>query len=309
LISVDQIKQEAQGRWIGTLSSLGLSIRQDGKHGPCPLCGGKDRFRLDKDGSGYICNQCGAGDSIKLVQSYFGIDFRGALKKISEIIGMVDIDKIHKRSNAAVRENLIKLWESSAPITESDLVCNYLRSRKINITSKSLPILSENLRFCPKCYESDTTKEMPALIARILHNSGKTLSVHRTYLDPEGGKAKIGSQKKIMPAVGSLNGSAIRLLPPRNGLIGVAEGIETALACSQLHRIPTWSVINSTLMESFNPPEGIKKIVIFGDNDKSFTGQKAAYVLANRLYEKYVIEVVLPDLPGDWANELERYKK
>ena len=64
----------AQGRWQGILAELGLSDYLSGKHGPCPICGGKDRFRWDnKGGNGtYFCNQCGAGDGFKLLQEFKG---------------------------------------------------------------------------------------------------------------------------------------------------------------------------------------------------------------------------------------------
>src|SRR5690348_13963485 len=53
----------ARGRWREILPCLGVETRYlTNKHGPCPLCGGKDRFRFDdKNGDGtYYCNQCGA---------------------------------------------------------------------------------------------------------------------------------------------------------------------------------------------------------------------------------------------------------
>ena len=48
-----------------------------GKHGPCPLCGGRDRFRFDdKDGRGtYFCSGCGAGDGVRLAMGITGLSF------------------------------------------------------------------------------------------------------------------------------------------------------------------------------------------------------------------------------------------
>ena len=63
------VRTAARGRWRGILHSLGMDERSlSGKHCPCPLCGGKDRFRFDdKDGRGtYYCSGCGAGDGVKL---------------------------------------------------------------------------------------------------------------------------------------------------------------------------------------------------------------------------------------------------
>lgn len=46
------VRTAAAGRWRAILLSLGVNERAlSGKHGPCPLCGGRDRFRFDdKDG-------------------------------------------------------------------------------------------------------------------------------------------------------------------------------------------------------------------------------------------------------------------
>jgi putative DNA primase/helicase len=54
--------ERARHRWREILPQLGIETRfLQNKHGPSPLCGGKDRFRFDdRDGTGsYYCNQCG----------------------------------------------------------------------------------------------------------------------------------------------------------------------------------------------------------------------------------------------------------
>ncbi|WP_435052153.1 primase-helicase zinc-binding domain-containing protein [Escherichia coli] len=47
----------------------------ENRHQPCPVCGGSDRFRFDdREGRGtWYCNQCGAGDGLKLVEKVFGV--------------------------------------------------------------------------------------------------------------------------------------------------------------------------------------------------------------------------------------------
>ena len=46
--TVDVIKAAATGRWVEILTSLGGVAAKllDGRHHPCPKCGGKDRFRM-----------------------------------------------------------------------------------------------------------------------------------------------------------------------------------------------------------------------------------------------------------------------
>ncbi len=83
--------ERARGRWCKILPRLGIDARfLRNRHGPCPLCGGKDRFRFDdRDGSGsYFCNQCGAGVGIILVRKKHGWDFATACREIDNIIGI-----------------------------------------------------------------------------------------------------------------------------------------------------------------------------------------------------------------------------
>jgi putative DNA primase/helicase len=58
----------AQHHWPEILRRLGgLAPEQlSNRHQPCPLCGGRDRYRFDdKDGSGsWFCNQCGGKDRL-----------------------------------------------------------------------------------------------------------------------------------------------------------------------------------------------------------------------------------------------------
>jgi len=307
VIDVERIKAESQGKWLGIYDSLGVDVGT-GKHQACPLCGGKDRFRCDnKDGMGeYICNQCGAGNGFSLIMKVFGIEFLDAVKKVSEILGVIDMDNFKPKARNDPKEALNKLWQASQPLSGSDPVSKYLHSRKLVLTPK-------NVRYCPNCYDTDTKKEYPAMVAMIHNKDGTPVSIHRTYLDGEK-KASIESPRKIMPAVEPLQGSAIRLLTPgimsECGTVGIAEGIETAIAAAQLFGIATWAVLSTSLMVGFDPPiilyhMGYKHIVVFGDNDVNFAGQKAAYEIANKLYLKdFIVDVYIPDMVGDWNDYL-----
>jgi len=195
------------------------------------------------------------------------------------------------------RKSLNALWKTSQKLHGSDAVSKYLHSRKI-------VIIPDALRCHPQCYESETRKKFPAMLAMFKNIEGKPISIHRTYLDGTG-KAKIKSPKKLMKGTEKLRGGSIRLFPDNNGTIGIAEGIETALSATQITDIPCWAAVSSTLLQSFNPPENIRRIVVFGDNDANFCGQQAAYFLANRLYNAdRIVEVEFPPDGKDWNDYL-----
>ena len=82
--------ERARGRWREILPRLGVEPRfLVNRHGPCPVCGGKDRFRFDdKDGEGtWFCNQCRAGTGIILLRKLNGWSHKEACDAVDGIIG------------------------------------------------------------------------------------------------------------------------------------------------------------------------------------------------------------------------------
>ncbi|HIH3683773.1 TPA: primase-helicase zinc-binding domain-containing protein, partial [Escherichia coli] len=67
---------------------MGIQVLKN-RHQPCPVCGGSDRFRFDdREGRGtWYCNQCGAGDGLKLVEKVFGVSPSDAAAKVAAVTG------------------------------------------------------------------------------------------------------------------------------------------------------------------------------------------------------------------------------
>lgn len=94
-----RIYELANGHWPSILGALaGLSAEQlTDKHQPCPMCGGKDRYRFDdQDGTGsWYCNQCGGpsqsgggGSGIELLIRRTGWTFKEAAQRIEQHLGV-----------------------------------------------------------------------------------------------------------------------------------------------------------------------------------------------------------------------------
>ena len=144
--------------------------------------------------------------------------------------------------------------------------------------------------------------KFPVLVARVLDVAGSGITLHRTFLQ-DGKKAPVPSPKKLMPGK-PISGAAIRLGPVAEW-IGIAEGIETSLAASQMFDCPVWSVVSANGVETFEPPLGVKTLTIFADNDANFTGQAAAYAAAHRLSLRGIAcKVCAPPSTGDWLDHL-----
>ncbi|CAM5503175.1 DUF7146 domain-containing protein [Thauera mechernichensis] len=298
------VREVAQGRWRSILTVLGIDERTlSGKHGPCPMCGGKDRFRFDnKDGRGtYFCSGCGAGDGVQLAMGITGLSFRDVAAEVERIAGTVRPSTIKPdRSDDDKLAALRRAFRESRPIERGDEACRYLAGRGL-----ALYDLPESIRTHSGMAYLDDGKvlgTLPVMLATVTSPTGKAVSMHRTYIQ-DGRKAPVPSAKKLMQGL-PLAGAAIRLTPISRTL-GIAEGIETALAAAELFEVPAWSCISTSGIESFEPPEGVEHVVIFTDNDHNFAGQAAAYRAAHRLALRGIeVEVVIPPTVGDWLDEL-----
>ncbi|ECI4629953.1 alkaline-shock protein, partial [Salmonella enterica] len=104
---VSETARLAIGKWDTIYQRLGVKIPANGKHGACPKCGGKDRFRMDdKDGKGtYICNQCGSGDGLDLVKGVFSINSIQAAEKVREVLSVMPVTNTPARKKDSKAAN------------------------------------------------------------------------------------------------------------------------------------------------------------------------------------------------------------
>lgn len=294
-------REIAKNRWPGILSHLGVSkdyLRN--RHGPCPMCGGKDRFRFDDKGYGrWFCNQCGSGDGVELVKRVLGLEFKDAVREIEKAAGVVQPFAARMgRPEADVLADAVRMWSGAKPVREVEPVAQYWINRVGQVPTlrnvrgvHSLP--------CPGM------RDHPAMLALIRHrDTGRGCNVQRLWLDRDGNKAHMDEPRRVMQ-LGLPDGCAVRLMDHQD-VLGVAEGIETAVAAWIYTGIPCWSLLNAQNMVKFIPPDGVRKLVIFGDNDTSHTGQSAAYELSRRMRTKNIeTEVRIPEHVGqDWCDVL-----
>lgn len=305
-----EAREIAKGRWRGILVTLGVSDKDlTGNHGPCPICGGKDRFRFDdKDGRGtWYCNHCGAGDGFSLLMKLRGTDFAETAKDVLAAAGSSPVENRSKKhyTDEQRRLALRQLWQASEAIKAGDPVETYLRARKIDL--HDYPVDLRTVRECPVTGVQGVRK-LPAMIALVRDPNGDPVTLHRTYLGA-GKKADIDAPRRLMP--GAIpKGSAIRLFHCEEGRLGIAEGIETALAAALMFDMPVWAAVNATLLAKFEPPPGITELTIYADNDPNFAGHAAAYSLAHSLAGKCDIDVCPPQQIGaDWADILKAQKE
>ncbi|EBG1929078.1 DNA primase [Salmonella enterica] len=87
---IREVTQAAAGQWPYVLAGLNISAPDSPrKHVPCPACGGKDRFRFDDGGRGsFICNQCGAGDGLDLIQKVHNCNATEAAVMVADVLSI-----------------------------------------------------------------------------------------------------------------------------------------------------------------------------------------------------------------------------
>lgn len=350
--SFREVREAADGRWVDILESLTPEIAEalasSGRmtqHRPCPVHGGKDGFRLFRDVAhtgGGICNSCGAfHDGFSLIGWLRGWSFRETVEEVARALGLSPDPSSRPRLTrvapppplretppARRAQDMRDLWSASVCLDhpEAAPASRYLAARGLD-GDRLIPLISPvSLRFHPAVpyyEEGQPTRVFPALLAAARGPRGQAVTLHRTYLAPDGsGKAPVVKSKKLMSAVGS--GAAVRLGLPFQGHIGVAEGLETALAVLQRQGYGCWSCISGAVLAMFEPPEGITHVTIWADKDRALNardrlpvGEHYARQLAARLRARgLTVTIALPPHPippgaksVDWADVLMTQKR
>jgi len=142
-ISLQDVKAAASGQWLTRIyPAFGIQLPARKKHGPCPICAGKDRFKVDdKEGRGtWFCNQCGAGDGFALVEKSRGMSLPDTIDAVAGVLGLrdstiSDTDRERWKAEAAAKakkeaaeqkrlqtlnlKKLVALWDAATPDVQS----------------------------------------------------------------------------------------------------------------------------------------------------------------------------------------------
>lgn len=217
-------------------------------------------------------------------------------------LALAEQEKQHQR-NGRINEHI---FSYSHALHRQSPVGQYLVHRGLGALKKR----PQALRMAMLPYFADGIEEgqYPVMLGAVTTPKGALVALHRTYISDAGHKAPVPCPKKLSRTSGLLSGASIKLHEPTtiNGklTLGVAEGIETALACYLASGIPTWSCVSASGIKSFQWPDGLQSLVIFGDNDASGVGQSAARELAGRAAAAGLeCRVLIPEIVGtDWLD-------
>ncbi len=198
-------------------------------------------------------------------------------------------------------QRIANVWAQCVPLVPGDPVTLYLKRRGFGGVWP-LPDVLRLHRALPDWHGAVQLGTFPAMVAPIIAPDGRMVALHRSYLHADGRKADVPSVKKLTGAAGSLAGACVPMHKPAHGVIGAAEGIETALAASLASGVPTVAAYCANGLAGYRWPAGVQRLVIFADNDKA--GREAADTLrARALAARLQCEVLTPTTEGaDWCD-------
>jgi hypothetical protein len=226
-----------------------------------------------KDDHWHCFAGCGYGDVIDLVQRAEHLDFAGAVRWLIDLpplpLQRQNLERTPRErhyddpSRKAARINVI--LRECGPVSDGTAARLYLWSRGLGSDHPAL--LSHAALYC-----HEVGRPLPAMVAPITASDGRVTAVQRIWClsiedyerDPAGwarnhqrmfsgealasirslarsapdARPKLNIRKKTL---GAMLDGAVRLAPA-GPILGLAEGVESAVAASILYRIPVWSL-------------------------------------------------------------------
>lgn len=295
--NVSDITSKAKGQWRPILEGYGCQLPSSRHHGPCPVCGGKDRFRFDdKDGRGtWFCNQCGAGDGLNLVAKFTGKSLKHAANDVAAILGLTGNKATATQAPTvqASQEN-----ESAHEIRKAGLaaeLADRMTRESLSVSCENIPYLASKgfKGFAVKVLRENYLHALPRYKGIYRYLEGTLLVplmdvtgfIHTAELISKSGKYAIaGGRKK----------ECFALIEPKQGdwqeskIVAIAEGYATGLSVRELSSnnltvfcgMSKNGLMGAALAAQILFPDA--EIVITGDNSAHRESEAAAAAVNGR---------------------------
>lgn len=162
------------------------------------------------------------------------------------------------RRDALRNHDLVQwVWDRSLPVAGS-IAETYFRGRAITSASAEL-------RFQPdaRIGRGGSAWRGPALLAAVREGS-KLVALQRTFLVPDGSaKAAIPHPRRMLGEPGQ---GAVQL-SRAGSILGLAEGLETALSAAALLGLPVWAALGTQRFGEIAIPPQVEQLVLLPDPD------------------------------------------
>lgn len=307
-------KERAEASPLLTVAQMfGAKLKRMGTEwtGPCPYCGGTDRFSINPAKAKWVCRGgAGGRSSIALAAHIGNLPWKAAAEQLAgpcpsgPARPLSEAEKADRnrrrlemeatqrareaqqmRQEENSREAARRIWEASKPI-DGTLAQTYLYKRGIP------PFQTDVLRFAEWLPYPGGTRAH-ALVCRVDDMGGDLCAVWRIYLTADGDKLNVSNPKL---GLGPAGGGAVRIggVGPR---LGLAEGLESALGAWHLigKQYPVWATLSTSGLVGVELPLTVEHATLFPDGDRPIkrqgeefvpaipAGRKAACALRDRL--------------------------
>jgi hypothetical protein len=260
--------------------------------GPCPSCGGYDRFRLNSVKKAFLCRKCdGKGKgAIDFVILATGCDFRAALEKLDAPSFAAPIKPAKGERTSPDEEHARNLRSAACIIAGLQPIAGtlgeqYLRSvRKIDCNAIR-DVLGEvdSIGWHPSLFFREPGhpldgKRLGAIVTVLTDplTAKPTGAISRTFLSQDG--------VKVCKARMLGGGGICRLSADEDVLSGlhVCEGVEGALTGMAHGFRPMWAAGSTAQLRTFPILAGVTRLTVLADHDGNRAGEAAAREVEKR---------------------------
>lgn len=222
------------------------------------------------------------GDRSLLFKCFAGCDTLDVLREIRRLKLGIPTDPNAAQASAPdfgsspMTARACEIWEQAGAV-QGTLAARYLAKRQLEMWPNVL-------RFHPRTPlgRGRSVRFRPALIAAI-HERGRLVAIQRIFLDPLDNCLARDLEKPKRTLARPLGGAVILSKP--GPVLGLAEGVETAMSASILLGIPVWAALGSERLHQIAIPDSVTRVVLLPDNDAAgrtaVPRAEAAYLARN----------------------------
>lgn len=300
---VDKALEQFQGRWRDVLGNYGCQLPSGHKHGSCPVCGGKDRFRFDdKQGRGtWFCSQCDvqSGGGLLLLSRFIG---QSVMETAKELVGDDDYKTVAPKrqfkvvdEDAIRKANIANAKKGAAVLIQSSVLADHQYMTSKGLSGQWLtngePVFSNN----------GIIKANELLLVPVYKNN-ELVNVQ-----------KITANGVKRPLFGGDMQGVQHVIEGKTARLAVVEGFATGVTVNIMTGYKVYVAFNTG-----NLAEAVKKatadhpdsrVVIFADHDKldETHNRRPGEHFANEAAAPFNAIVALPPELGDWDDYRQKH--
>ena len=244
------------------------------------------RGRGDHHPSLSICD----GDARLLIHCHASCDTRDVLAELRSR-GLIDNENRRSRDPSYIVSS--RSLEDVDPIPDPRAVALWRGSTPIDATPAEIYLRARGFETIPASLRYSPSEG--AMVAALQVKDRQLIGLQLTRLTTDGKKRWSDDCRRT---IGAMHGAAVRLAPA-GAVLGLAEGIESALAAMAITGIPTWASLGAKRLSQVDIPASVDWLHVFADDDEP--GRDAANTVVRSHRHRRKVSVHLPpDGFVDW---------